>query len=703
MEFTQIGNIGNMGLSSLLHEPVRLNSEAEKCNEELEELVMQNYRVFVENLTCSVELRVEDQKLTRVSQDLSELLSRLSQQCASFCDRVNTHVASHKRNRKTLQHHMQLVELLEVPQLVDACARNDFFDEALELANFVNGLERRHLLAEGLKQKNLSKKEGGGQVIASIISEVHATLLSLRSHLIAQLIHHDSLSKALSLLAILRKLDGSLVDRQVNHLRYRSEVGGSMDDEQREKLRKSFISSCETRLQMEFLEARTMRLQSRAEEMDLQRAAGDEYSSVDLHQKQSAPSSAQLSSVSAAPLGPYGKAVELLETARAKWLTVVTQFNALFSTEGTGGCYPANDILSAWVSLQTKSLLRDIKNLCVEIEEGAALRAVLEQALFFGHRMAQIGCDFKPVIIPIFEEIIMNRIESDWNDSLQHLTKMLETERYDPSNTTGEQRGSSKISEQVVPLFIRQTADSEVLKESMTPVSAAASSTNKRTAAGKDIAAPQVIGCYPPLAFWMNSLLKALNLLRECPLFSIQGRIAMKMRTMMQEMCDYLITHSAAVRAKGNKYVGHGSNATTTATTTTTTTSGSSSSKSESLDRMYARVIAQDLIPHTLACFDGIFGKPAAAAAASSLSGGKEEIGQEASVEKTPSKAAGASRMTASLHVERLLDAQPHLSKQSYETLSTCWTSLRDAGLINDAIFTPSPVPARGRPTETRD
>ena len=42
---------------------------------------------------------------------------------------------------------MQLIELLEIPQLVDACARNGFHEEALELANFVNGLESRHLLA----------------------------------------------------------------------------------------------------------------------------------------------------------------------------------------------------------------------------------------------------------------------------------------------------------------------------------------------------------------------------------------------------------------------------------------------------------------------------------------------------------------------------------------------------------------------------
>ena len=54
----------NMILIVLLqHEPSRLSMEAEKLNHELESLVMENYRVFVENLTCSVHLRNEDKKL----------------------------------------------------------------------------------------------------------------------------------------------------------------------------------------------------------------------------------------------------------------------------------------------------------------------------------------------------------------------------------------------------------------------------------------------------------------------------------------------------------------------------------------------------------------------------------------------------------------------------------------------------------------
>lgn len=49
----------SMGLQNLQYEPQRLLSESERLNSELESLVMDNYRIFVENLTCSVHLRSE--------------------------------------------------------------------------------------------------------------------------------------------------------------------------------------------------------------------------------------------------------------------------------------------------------------------------------------------------------------------------------------------------------------------------------------------------------------------------------------------------------------------------------------------------------------------------------------------------------------------------------------------------------------------
>ena len=372
---------------------------------------------------------------------------------------MNHFVGSHKRNRKTLQHHMQLVELLEVPQLVDACARNGFHDEALELANFVNGLERRHLLASEVKSSN-GKLRGGSGVIQTIVDDVHHTLSGLRHQLLVQLTENTALPKEISILATLRKLDGLLIDRHLSQGKYEvdnmqasfTNKGSNTHQAQREKLRQTLAQNSEVRLQMDFLEARTIWLHRSAERaLHLHKPDVESKSSEDLtssptkHRDNSGPNKASL--------GPYGKAIEMLEIRRTAWFVVITQFNALFQeTHSTGNAaskhvsgehfslqtFSPAIVLSTWATHQVNQLLRELQVLLSAIEDGASLRSVLEQSLFFASRMGQVGCDFSGLVLPLFQEIMLERFNKEVTRAMENFKIMLLTEKisFDPEGDT---------------------------------------------------------------------------------------------------------------------------------------------------------------------------------------------------------------------------------------------------------------------------
>jgi hypothetical protein len=52
--------------------------------------------------------------------------------------------SSRRMNTLTLNRHTEILEILEIPQLMDTCVRNSYHEEALELAAYVRRLERKY-------------------------------------------------------------------------------------------------------------------------------------------------------------------------------------------------------------------------------------------------------------------------------------------------------------------------------------------------------------------------------------------------------------------------------------------------------------------------------------------------------------------------------------------------------------------------------
>jgi len=81
-----------------------------------------------------------ESRLDKLVQKIPEFVEK----CQSFCD-TSKDINAHRRlNSLTLTRNAELLEILEMPQLMESCLRSNQYNEALELSQYARQLGMKH-------------------------------------------------------------------------------------------------------------------------------------------------------------------------------------------------------------------------------------------------------------------------------------------------------------------------------------------------------------------------------------------------------------------------------------------------------------------------------------------------------------------------------------------------------------------------------
>ncbi|XP_023160668.2 conserved oligomeric Golgi complex subunit 8 [Drosophila hydei] len=187
-----LAKLGTCKVEQLKKEQTRLADETKRILEQTQELAISNYKTFITTAENSRSIFHEFQKAEDQVDTLIGKLPAFSAKCEEFLAESAELAEQRRLNSTTLHKNAQLLEILELPQLMERCIRESRYEEALELASYVQrvGQHQGHLIP----------------VVNSIVRSVEALWHTMLAQLVAQLRMDLQLPKCLQIVGYLRRM-----------------------------------------------------------------------------------------------------------------------------------------------------------------------------------------------------------------------------------------------------------------------------------------------------------------------------------------------------------------------------------------------------------------------------------------------------------------------------------------------------------------
>ncbi|XP_076644361.1 conserved oligomeric Golgi complex subunit 8 [Halictus rubicundus] len=192
-EFYQyLSKLGGYDVDQLSKEPDHLDDEKNSVLNTTQDLVFTNYKTFVQTAESSREIFKQFNQTEYWLDGLVQKIPKFVEKCQSFCD-ASKDINAHRRvNSLTLTRNAELLEVLEMPQLMESCLRSNQYNEALELSQYA---------------RQLGTKHGDIPIISSIVAEIESSWSGMVGQVVGSLRGDLPLPRCLQLVGLLRSMD----------------------------------------------------------------------------------------------------------------------------------------------------------------------------------------------------------------------------------------------------------------------------------------------------------------------------------------------------------------------------------------------------------------------------------------------------------------------------------------------------------------
>ncbi|CAI5532559.1 unnamed protein product [Closterium sp. Naga37s-1] len=442
-------------LDRLNKEPELLRADAERVQRQMQEVAVAHYRAFI---TAADAIRSIHREINSVDQHLGSLVSeipKLTTGCNEFLEEAQGVMEKRRLNKTMLATHPTLMDLLEIPQLMDTCVRNGNYDEALDLEAFVAKLTTMHARLP---------------VIQQLAVEVRHTTQAMLSQLLLRLRSNIQLPECLRVIGYLRRLAVfSETEMRLQFLRCREAWLGEV------------VSELDPASPYDYLKRLT----------DCHRVhlfdVATQYHAIFAHHSSTSPDSSNLDEDSAALAallgdgGVGGGAGGGVGGVLGKYGKGRAGGGAVLNGWGGGGSGGDGGLVYGWAMHRVAVYLAVLAQHLPRIEDGGSLASVLEHCMYCGMSLGRVGLDLRGLLPPLFESCVLRMFQRNISFAVDSFHHVLETHRWVPLPSMGS--------------AARMGLGGESLD---------------------DVAPPYSLMEHPPLAAFVNGILAALNELRHC-------------------------------------------------------------------------------------------------------------------------------------------------------------------------------------------